>query len=115
MIYKVTVNGVSYDVEVEPVSGGSVVNSEETVALDSGFASSSTAAGSEGVTADVAGKIFKIVAMPGDTVVAGDAIVILEAMKMEIPVVAPKDGVVASIEVKEGDGVEVGYLIATMN
>ena len=46
---------------------------------------------------------------------AGDTIVILEAMKMEIPVVAPQDGTVASIDVAVGDPVEAGALLATMN
>ena len=44
---------------------------------------------------------------------AGDPVVILEAMKMEIPVVAPKDGTVASIDVAVGDPVEAGALLAT--
>ena len=45
----------------------------------------------------------------------GDAVVILEAMKMEIPVVAPQDGTVASIDVAVGDPVEAGALLATLN
>ena len=48
-------------------------------------------------------------------VVAGDNIVILESMKMEIPVVAPQDGTVASIDVAEGASVENGDTLATMN
>ena len=46
---------------------------------------------------------------------AGDNIVILESMKMEIPVVAPQDGTVASIDVAEGASVENGDTLATMN
>ena len=46
---------------------------------------------------------------------AGDSIVVLEAMKMEIPVVAPQDGTVASIEVRVGDAVENGDVLATLN
>ena len=46
---------------------------------------------------------------------AGDPVVILEAMKMEIPVVAPQDGTVASIDVAVGDSVEAGAVLATMN
>ena len=65
--------------------------------------------------AQVIGKIFKVVAKVGDTVSAGDEIVILDSMKMEIPVVSPADGTVASINVKEGDAVEVGDVIATLN
>ncbi len=45
----------------------------------------------------------------------GDAVVILEAMKMEIPVVAPQDGTVASVDVAVGDPVEAGALLATLN
>ena len=46
---------------------------------------------------------------------AGDSIVVLEAMKMEIPVVAPQDGTVASIDVAVGAAVESGDILATMN
>mgnify|MGYP000118749087 CR=1 FL=1 len=45
----------------------------------------------------------------------GDAVIILEAMKMEIPVVAPEDGTVASIDVAVGDTVEAGAVLATLN
>ena len=63
----------------------------------------------------MAGKVFKVEASVGQSVKAGDAIIILEAMKMEIPVVAPQDGTVASIDVAAGDAVEVGAALATMN
>ncbi len=45
----------------------------------------------------------------------GDTVVVVEAMKMEIPVVAPQDGTVASIDVTVGDAVEAGALLATLN
>ncbi|MBP3873184.1 MAG: acetyl-CoA carboxylase biotin carboxyl carrier protein subunit, partial [Lachnospiraceae bacterium] len=51
----------------------------------------------------------------GQAVKTGDAIVTLEAMKMEIPVVAPQDGTIVSIEVATGDAVENGQVLATMN
>ena len=51
----------------------------------------------------------------GQAVKAGDAIVTVEAMKMEIPVVAPQDGTIASIDVAEGASVENGDTLATMN
>ena len=51
----------------------------------------------------------------GQAVKSGDPIVILEAMKMEIPVVAPEDGTVAGINVSVGDAVESGDVLATMN
>ena len=64
-------------------------------------------AGSVKVTASVPGKVLKVEASVGQAVKKGDSIVILEAMKMEIPVVAPQDGTVASIDVAVGDAVEV--------
>ena len=59
--------------------------------------------------------MFKIDAAVGQTEKAGDAVVTIEAMKMEIPVVAPQDGTVASINVAVGDAVEAGTLLATLN
>lgn len=73
------------------------------------------AAGSVKIEAGAAGKIFKLEASVGQAVKAGDPVVILEAMKMEIPVVAPQDGTVASIDVAVGDSVEAGAVLATMN
>ena len=78
-------------------------------------ASAPSAAGGIRVEAGAAGKIFKLEASVGQAVKKGDAVVILEAMKMEIPVVAPEDGTVASIEVSVGDAVEAGALLATLN
>ncbi len=73
------------------------------------------AAGSIKIEAGAAGKVFKIEANVGQAVKKGDAVVIVEAMKMEIPVVAPEDGTVASINVAVGDAVEAGGLLATLN
>jgi len=110
--YKITVNGVSYDVEVSQVGGAAhAAAPAQTTAAPA----ASAGAGSVRVEAQVAGKIWKIVTTPGQALKSGDSIVILESMKMEIPVVAPCDGTLASIELHEGDAVEVGYLIATMN
>ena len=67
------------------------------------------------VEAGAAGKVFKIEAKVGQAVKTGDPVVIIEAMKMEIPVVAPKDGTVASIDVAVGDSIEAGAVLATMN
>ena len=75
----------------------------------------SAGAGSVRIEAGAAGKVFKIEASAGQAVKKGDAVVILEAMKMEIPVVAPQDGTVASIDVAVGDPVEAGTLLATLN
>ena len=97
--YTITVNGNVYDVTVE----------------EKGAGTSPAAAGSIEVKAGAAGKVFKIEAGVGTSVKRGDAVVIIEAMKMEIPVVAPEDGTVASINVAVGDAIESGAVLATLN
>lgn len=64
------------------------------------------------VKSDVAGKVWKLEAAPGAAVGAGDVIMILESMKMEIPVEAPKAGTLASLNVAEGDSVAEGQVVA---
>ena len=66
----------------------------------------------EEIRAEMVANVWKVVAAPGDNVDDGDTLVILESMKMEIPVVAESSGVVAEIAVNEGDVVQEGDLIA---
>ncbi len=87
--YTITVNGVAYDVTVE--ENGSV-----------------SAPAAPAAPAARAAKV-------GDAVKAGDAVIIEESMKMEIPMVAPKDGTIASIDCAVGDAVEAGTVLATLN
>ena len=61
------------------------------------------------------GKILAVKANVGDSVKKGQVILILEAMKMENEVVAPEDGTIASINVANGDAVESGAVLATLN
>ncbi|NLG56505.1 MAG: biotin/lipoyl-binding carrier protein [Rhodococcus sp.] len=68
----------------------------------------------EDVRAEMVSTVFQIVAAVGDHVDTGDPLVILESMKMEIPVVAEEPGVVGSIDVKVGDVIQQGDLIATI-
>ena len=119
--YTITVNGNVYDVTVEEgaSTGAPVVAAKAPVAPKAAPAAApKAAAGAAGgvkIEAGAAGKVFKVEAKVGQAVKQGDAVVILEAMKMEIPVVAPQDGTVASIEVNVGDPVEAGAVLATMN
>ena len=123
--YTITVNGNVYDVVVEEGTGVStapaapkVVPKAAPVAAPKAAPAAPKAAGTAGsirVEAGAAGKVFKIEAPVGTAVKRGDAVVIIEAMKMEIPVVAPEDGTVASIDVAVGDAVEAGGLLATLN
>lgn len=115
--YKITVNGVAYDVTVEATGATAPAAAPAPVAAPAAAPAPAApaGAGSVRVEAAVAGKIWKIVASAGQALKAGDNIVILESMKMEIPVVAPQDGTLAALNVSEGTPVEVGDLIATMN
>ncbi|RSM95644.1 hypothetical protein DMB42_49370 [Nonomuraea sp. WAC 01424] len=58
--------------------------------------------------------VWKVVVREGDTVSEGDTLVILESMKMEIPVLAEDEGVVTQIKVAEGDVIQEGDLIAVI-
>ena len=69
----------------------------------------------EEIHAEMVANVWKVVARAGDTVEEGDTLVILESMKMEIPVVAESDGVVQQIAVSEGDVVQEGDLIAIVD
>ena len=120
--YTITVNGNVYDVVVEegqtsgaPVAAAPAAPKAAPKAAPAAAPKAAGAAGGVKIEAGAAGKVFKVEASVGQAVKKGDAVVILEAMKMEIPVVAPQDGTVASIDVAVGDAVEAGGVLATMN
>ena len=116
--YTITVNGVAYDVTVEEKNGG-VVSAPKAVeksapAAAAPVASAPQAAAKEGnvaVSAPMPGKILAVKAKEGDSVKAGDVLLVLEAMKMENDIVAPKDGTVVSINTKVGDSVESAQVL----
>ena len=124
-IYTITVNGTAYEVTVEETGSAAAPAPAARAAAPAApkaapapapkAAAPAAGAGAVKVTASVPGKVLKIVASAGQAVKAGDSIVILESMKMEIPVVAPQDGTVASIDTTEGASVENGDTLATMN
>jgi acetyl-CoA carboxylase biotin carboxyl carrier protein len=66
------------------------------------------------IRAEMVANVWKVVVAPGDTVEEGDTLVILESMKMEIPVVAEAGGTVSELAVNEGDVVQEGDLIAVV-
>ena len=115
--YTITVNGNVYDVTVEEGTGSTAGAAKAATpkAAAPKAAAPAAGAGSVKVSAAVPGKVVKIVASVGQSVKAGDSVVIVESMKMEIPVVAPQDGTIASIDVAEGAAVENGDTLATMN
>ena len=119
--YTITVNGTAYEVTVEETGSVSAPTAAPVAAPKAAPAAAPKAAapaagaGAVKVSASVPGKVLKVVASVGQAVKAGDNIIILESMKMEIPVVAPQDGTVASIDTTEGASVENGDTLATMN
>jgi biotin carboxyl carrier protein len=66
------------------------------------------------VRAELAGNLWKMVVKEGQKVAAGETLMILESMKMEIPVEAPAAGTVSRIHVKEGQTVQEGQLLAEL-
>lgn len=117
--YTITVNGNVYDVTVEENTAGAPaaapVRKAAPAAPKAAPKTASVQAGNIEVKAGAAGKVFKLEASVGQSVKKGDAVVIIEAMKMEIPVVAPEDGTVASINVAVGDSIDAGAVLATLN
>ena len=113
--YSVVVNGSRYNVEVSEgfndsiqvksiteVEGKSVKNAKSAV----------TGATENDIVASLPGAVHKILVSTGDHVKKGQAVVVLEAMKMEIEVKAPKDGIIGSIEVSKGQSVANNQVVA---
>lgn len=123
MKYKVTLNGKTYEVEVEQ---GKAVLLDEYEALAPAPAALAAApaaaapaapapaaapvnlAAGETIEAPMPGNIIRVDVKQGDTVKAGQILVILEAMKMENEIVSPKDGTVAQVVTSKGSVVDTG-------
>ena len=120
----VTVNGVAYDVTVEETAGGAVAAPAAAPAAaapaapapaPAPAAAPAGSAGAVAVNAPMPGNILDVRVKPGDSVKAGDTLLILEAMKMENEISAPQDGTIASVNVSKGDTVNSGDLLCSMN
>lgn len=118
----VTVNGVAYQVTVEENTGAAPVAAAPAPvapavapAPAAAPAAPAGAAGSVVVSAPMPGNILDVKVKPGDSVKAGDVLMILEAMKMENEISAPQDGTVAGVNVRKGDTVNSGDTLCTMN
>jgi acetyl-CoA carboxylase biotin carboxyl carrier protein len=66
------------------------------------------------IVAEMVANVMKVVVSPGDKLAAGDTVVLLESMKMEIPVLTESPGTVAAIKVAEGDVVQEGDVLVTV-
>jgi biotin carboxyl carrier protein len=67
------------------------------------------------IVAEMVANVMKVVVAPGDTLAVGDTVVLLESMKMEIPVLAEAPGTVAAVKVGEGDVVQEGDVLVTID
>lgn len=109
--YAVSVDGKVYDVVVAP--GGSL----ESVSHAPGgevLKQSTSVSAAETLNAPLAGNIFKILVSEGDTVEAGEVVIVMEAMKMETEIRAVSAGEIVSLHVKEGDSVTVGDTLLSL-
>ncbi len=116
---RITVNGVSYDVQVEELSAGAApapaAAPAQAPAAAPAAPKAAAPAGGTKVTAPMPGTILAVNVSVGSKVSEGQALVILEAMKMENEIPAPAAGTVASIEVEKGASVETGAVLITLN
>ena len=118
--YKITLNGKTYEMEVEAIDGSMPVAAPKATpapvaapkaapAPAAAPVASSSAAGA--VNSPMPGTILKVNKNVGDTVAAGEAVVVLEAMKMENDIPAGKAGVIKSIAVAQGQAVAAGEFL----
>ena len=126
--YRITVNGISYDVCVEELPEGSVAPGVAAAPVSrpapaptpapapspAPKAATSGKAGSVKVESPMPGKIVAIKVNVGDNVTENQVVAVLEAMKMENEIVAPKGGTVATIDVNTGSDVNSGDVLITI-
>jgi oxaloacetate decarboxylase alpha subunit len=108
-VYNVEVDGQQFVVRVSP--GGDIQSSSS---VSQAVAAPILSTGAMGITAPLAGNVFKIMVDPGDVVKSGDVVLILEAMKMETEIRASGAGTVADVLVKEGVTVNAGDTLVTL-
>ena len=110
--YKVTVNGTAYEVEIEEMTGAPAA-APAAAAPAAAPAPAASGAG-ESITSPMPGNILAVNVAAGDMVRKGQVLMILEAMKMENEIMAPRDGKVTAVAVTKGAAVESGALLCTI-
>jgi len=121
-VYSVVMNGRVYDARVEEEAGRLIVAVDglrfEIVVRDPRRLARRPGGGgregTESIAAPMPGKVVRVLVAPGDTVAAGQGLVVVEAMKMQNEMKAPRSGRVAAVPVKEGAAVAAGDVLATL-
>lgn len=121
--FKIAINGSEYLVEMEEIGGvpqpAAAPTMVATATLDPEPAAEpiveTAPAGADAITAPMPGTILKILVAPGSSVKENQPLMILEAMKMENEIVAGKAGTVSALHVKEGDVINPGEALITIN
>lgn len=120
MKLKITVHGVAYEVDVEVIDEGegfpaaqlgSLPQTAHTVRTPQTTVKKSSGSGST-VDSPIAGIVVELKAKAGDSVKAGDVLLIMEAMKMKTSIAAPVDGKISAVPVAVGDNVREGQTLA---
>ena len=128
MIYKVTLNGKIYEVEVEqgeaviqaeyeaalPVATPAVVEAPVASAPQQAPQASAPVGGGEAVKSPFPGNVNAVKVVPGQAVKEGEVLAIVEAMKMENEITAPKAGKIGQVLVQKGATVETGTVLVTI-
>lgn len=123
--YRVTVNGIPYDVVVEEIGevassapaapAAPVASAAPAAAPKAPAAAPKGNAGATAIKAPMPGTLIKVNVKTGDAVKKGDVLCVLEAMKMENDILAPADGVVATVEAAQGASVATDAVLVTLN
>ncbi len=123
--YRVTVNGIPYDVVVEEIGevassapaapAAPVAPAAPAAAPKAPAAAPKGNAGATAIKAPMPGTLIKVNVKAGDAVKKGDVLCVLEAMKMENDILAPADGVVATVEAAQGASVATDAVLVTLN
>ena len=126
--YRITVNGVSYDVTVEETAAAATQPAPVPSAAPAVTAAPApkaapapapkaapVATGANAIKAPMPGTIVKVNVKAGDSVKRGDVLCVLEAMKMENEIMAPADGTVAGVNVSAGESVQTDAVLLSLN
>lgn len=112
--YEITVNGETYQVSVKEVDSLDQIETKTADTAKTEIQPSHSSVG-ETITAPMPGVLLRVAVNEGDRVEAGDILCVLEAMKMENEIVAPKAGTIAGVNVKSSQSVNTGEVLMTIS